>query len=136
MQDAKGYFQEHPSRERKEAIVTRPLGPPPTHLDANHKKIWRELAKQVPPGVAKYSDRLMFENLVRVTVKMRNGTSRGVDIQQLITICSHFGMSPVARMRVGAVAEQPKDEMDEFLHKPKPRKPASKPVPAPDATIQ
>ncbi len=123
IQDAKGTFLKHPEYERKEVKVTRPLGPPPAHLDVEQKKVWRDLSKQIPPGVAKYTDRNMFETLVRVTAKMRAGTAKGVDINQLIVLCSHFGMSPIARMKVGAVADQPKEEIDEFLHKPKPRKP-------------
>ena len=135
-QDAKGYFQEHPSRERKPVIVSRPLGPPPKEIDDVFKKMWKTIAKQLPVGVAKFSDRLMFEALVRAAVKMRNGTARGVDIQQLVCIGSHFGLSPIARMKVGAAQESPKDDLDELLVKPKPNRPDKRPTSPPDVTVQ
>jgi len=65
VQDAKGYYLKHPKAERKELQVDRPLGPPPAHLDHEHKKVWREISKPLPPGGAKVTDRQMFEALVR-----------------------------------------------------------------------
>ena len=49
------------------------------------------------------------------------------------TSLARFGMSPADRAKVASSAQQPMDELDEFLHRPKPRKSASKP--APDASI-
>jgi len=64
---------------------------------------------------------------------MRNGTAKGTDINQLIILCSHFGLSPIARMKVSTGEAQPKDGMDEYLHKPKPKRPQS--VVGPDTEV-
>ena len=71
--DAKGTFIANPQRSREaEPSGNRPLGSPPKYLAAEEKKIWKELAKELLPGVAFQSDRTAFELLVRLTYKMRS----------------------------------------------------------------
>jgi len=67
--------------------------------------------------------------------RFRKDTLSEAGANRLSNLLARFGMSPADRVKVASSAQQPKDEMDEFLHKPKPRRPVAKPVQAPDATI-
>ena len=50
--DAKGAFLTHPERRRpNEPYETRPLGSPPKYLSDEAKKLWKEIAHNLPPGV-------------------------------------------------------------------------------------
>jgi phage terminase small subunit len=116
--DARGGFINRPSRERPDEPSTagrRPLGPPPSYLSAEEKKVWKRLAKEMLPGVAFASDRTAFELLTRLTAKLRAGQmSKSSDMATLITLCSRFAMTPADRSRV--VAEQPKESsLSKFL---------------------
>ena len=120
--DAKGSFLKHPERARpNEPRATEPLGTPPKYLTAAEKKVWKELAKQLLPGVAFASDRVAFELLVRLTAKMRtNQMTKTSDMTTLISLCSRFAMTPADRSRVSV--EKPKDSsLSSFLN----RRPAS-----------
>ena len=80
--DAKGSFLKHPERRRpNEPQETRPLGNAPKYLTAEQKKLWGEIAHNLPPGVSKISDRFAFEMLVRLMAKERadsiNNNERG-----------------------------------------------------------
>jgi phage terminase small subunit len=58
-----GAFAKNPDRGRaraNEPVPTGELGGPPKHLSPAAKKIWHELAKQLPTGVAADCDRLSF----------------------------------------------------------------------------
>src|SRR5437667_9262488 len=60
--DAKGAFLTHPERRRpNEPYETRPLGSPPKYLSDEAKKLWKEIAHNLLPGVSKVSDRHAFE---------------------------------------------------------------------------
>src|SRR2546428_6127843 len=77
--EARGAFLKHP--ERRAARMNEPnptgeLGPPPTHMSAAHRKIWRELASTTPPGVLTNCDRWAFEILVCLMAKFRKGQAK------------------------------------------------------------
>jgi hypothetical protein len=136
IQDAKGYFEKHKERARpNEPQPQKPLGAPPKHLTDDQKKLWREFKLKVLPGVAFDSDSWMVEQIVKLMDRFRKDTLSEAGANRLSNLLARFGMSPADRAKVASSAQQPKDELDEFLHKPKPRRPASKPVPAPDASI-
>src|ERR1017187_2018820 len=62
VQDMKGAFALHPeSAHPDEPKPDGPLGPAPAYLSKEEKVVWRELAKNLIPGVAFHSDRLPFE---------------------------------------------------------------------------
>jgi phage terminase small subunit len=113
--DAKGYYLKHPERKPvDEPVVTKPLGGPPKHLTDDEKKLWREFAKMVPYGVAKFSDRWAVEKLVRLFAKERRGIIRVAEGGQLLTLFAKFGLTPSDRTKVHADASEG-DELDDFL---------------------
>jgi hypothetical protein len=123
--DAKGYYLKHPERKPVgEPVVTKPLGGPPKHLTEDEKKLWREFARMVPYGVAKFSDRWAVEKLVRLFAKERKGTIRVAEGGQLLALFAKFGLTPSDRTKVSV--EVPKESaLAKFLagHAP----PAPKP---------
>jgi hypothetical protein len=105
----KGYYDKHPERKPKnEPVVKKPLGGPPKHMTDAEKNVWKELAKMLPPGVAKFSDRASFERLVRMFTKDRAGTLRVALEGRLDSLLGKFGMTPSDRARI-SVAEAPKE---------------------------
>ncbi|MGA2235032.1 MAG: hypothetical protein ABSG23_06120 [Terriglobales bacterium] len=126
MLEASGSFLAHPSRQKdraNEPVSDRPLGDPPEHLDAQAKAVWVEIADQLPPGVACVSDRIMFEVLVRLAVKLRAGKIRIMELNALISLCGRFGMTPADRSKVAANAE-PSNALTKFLSTYKAEKPS------------
>jgi len=114
--DAKGAFIANPQRARKDEPQGRgELGTPPKYLSADEKKIWKEVAKRIPPGVAFESDRDAFELMVRLTTKLRKGELEKVShMTTLISLWSRFAMTPADRSRVSA--DKPKESgLAEFL---------------------
>lgn len=107
--DAKGAFIKDPQRSRpNEPKSTRPLGKPPKWLSGEQKKIWKEMAKRLLPGVGSASDRDAFEMMVRLTEHMRSGVPmRSADRQTLISLWSRFAMTPADQSKVSV--EQPKE---------------------------
>jgi hypothetical protein len=108
IQDAKGAFLHDPQRARtNEPVSDRPIGSPPSSLTPAEKKTWKELVKQVPPGVLRESDRLMFALLVRLASKFyAQEPMAGTETAQMITLSSKFAMNPADRSKVSV--ETPK----------------------------
>ena len=113
--DAKGYYLKHKERKPKgEPVVTQRLGGPPKHLLPEEKKIWKELAKHLPSGVAKLPDRASFEIMVRLFTKERARTIKISERSQMLSIMSRFGMTHSDRAKVHGDAA-PTDELEDFL---------------------
>jgi hypothetical protein len=129
--DAQGSFMRHPERARENEPETdgkKPLGNPPSYLSVDQKRIWRELRKQMLPGVCFESDRTAFELLVRLVCKMRDDTINRSEVSSLIALTSRFAMNPADRSKVAV--EKPKEsKLDKFLKRSAP----SVPVPQPTA---
>ena len=92
-------------RDRKdEPKVLDPLGGPPLGFPAEAKLLWAEVESYIPAGVAKKSDRVMFEVLLRLVAKMREGPESMTPAlaAQVRTACAVFGMTPADRSRVSA----------------------------------
>jgi phage terminase small subunit len=113
--NTKGTFLKHPERKRTgEPTTDRPLGGPPKHLDDEQRKTWQEIKRQLLPGVAKHSDRVMFEALVRLVTKMRLGTLSAQGLNQMIQLSSRFAMTPSDRSKV-IVDSKPESKLQNFL---------------------
>jgi phage terminase small subunit len=116
--DAKGTFIKHPEYKRpNEPIVTAPLGSPPAHLTAEQKKAWKEIAKQIPPGVAKQADRLSLEMMSVLLCKFRTGNAKAAETAQLINLLARFGMTPADRTKVSAGEAPKQSKIAAFLKK-------------------
>ena len=80
---------------------TGALGPAPKHFDAELKAIWKELVRQIPPGVLMNSDRLILELTCRLTFQMRFGVEfTSSNAAQLVSCLSRLAMTPSDRSRV------------------------------------
>src|SRR5438128_10703356 len=133
--DSRGAFLKHPERRRpNEPYETRPLGSPPKHLSDEAKKLWKEIAHNLPPGVGKVSDRHAFEMLVRLMAKERADSINNNERGQLIKLLGSFGMTPADRSKI-SIDSTALDEFQQFLIKPKPVRPtrptSDKPAPVP-----
>jgi hypothetical protein len=117
--DAKGSFLKHPERQRDAEPSTadrRPLGPPSKYLSKEEKKVWKEIAHRMLPGVCFDTDRDAFELMVRLTWKMRNNQmTKTSDMQTLISLWSRFAMTPADRSRV-AVEKKSEGALSKFLN--------------------
>ena len=110
----------HPDRKRpNEPATTRPLGGPPKHLDPDHAKIWRDLKRQLLPGVAMGSDRTAFECLVNLVYRLREGTLPDHGYSLLLQFAGQFALTPADRSKV-AVESKPASKLDKFINRPKP----------------
>lgn len=98
--EASGAFDRDPSRRRKDPETTGALGRAPKHLQPDRIKIWKELAKVLPVGVGRNSDRLAFEVLVELTFQFRHGTLTGAQLGNMTSLISKFGGEPASRTRV------------------------------------
>jgi hypothetical protein len=115
--DARGSFIAQPSRARTEEPNNgEPLGEPPSRLCEAGQFLWKELEQDLQPGVALKSDRYAFESLVLLKLREREGTIMAADRGQLISLYSHFGLTPSSRSKV-AVPAAPKSKLQEFLSK-------------------
>lgn len=117
---ARGAFDRHPERERERLAEIKPegeLGTPPKSLNAKQKRVWRELAQIVPNGVAASSDRFIFELLVCLMSKFREGQATAGEAKQIESLLSKMGMTPSDRSRVGGKPplKPDYDPLDEFV---------------------
>ena len=106
--EARGAYVNHPERRAdrvNEPQPSGPLGPPPTHLTKEQKKIWKELVKIAPPGVLTNCDRWTVERCVQLVAKMRVGNLMALEGSQLITCLSKLGMTPTDRSKVSVIAQ-------------------------------
>jgi phage terminase small subunit len=132
--EAKGSYIINPERKRDaEPKGGGPLGGPPKYLMDEEKKIWKEIAKRLPNGVAFESDRDSFEMLVRLTHVMRySGKTltladeseftvpdmKSAERATLISLWSRFAMTPSDRSKV-SVDKEPDDEFQSFMARKK-----------------
>lgn len=89
--------------------TTGDIGSPPKHLDAETKKLWKELAKAIPAGVAGASDRLTVELAAQLLSQFRAApaTMQASRVSLLLTLMSRLGLDPQARTKLQV--EQPSD---------------------------
>jgi hypothetical protein len=109
-----GCFISHENRKEARAgepVVTKSLGNAPKIFTNEQQRVWREFAKMVPAGVATYADRGAVEIVVAAMTKLRAGTAKSMDMQQLSAVLSRFGLTPADRSRVVATLT-PKEESE------------------------
>lgn len=102
--------------DRKNAPATSgTIGSPPKHLDAETKRVWKELAKSIPLGVAGASDRLTVELAAQLLSQFRAApaTMQASRVSLLLTLMSRLGLDPQARTKLQVeptTAEKADDE--------------------------
>jgi len=96
-----------------------PLGPAPSDWTAEGKKLWHELGAQVPLGVATKSDRLTFETLCRLVVRMRaDKTPTPALASQIRAYANLFGLTPSARALLVQPTDDPESEAERTYFEP------------------
>lgn len=114
MLELNGAFKEHPARKAaraNEPKPTEPLGSAPSYMTKEQKKLWKELAGMVVPGVLTKSDRISVELAVHLTEKLRNLSIKPQEVSILTTLLGKLGMTPSDRSKV-SVVPQPKAAVD------------------------
>jgi hypothetical protein len=129
--EANGAYLLHPERRHPgEPKPDKPVGKPPKYLSPAHKKIWKQIAKAQPVGVALETDRDAFEVLVMLTHTMRTDfrALTGKDMTMLLALWGRFAMTPADRTRV-SIDKSKGSTLDAFLRKKKPTPPPVEPPP-------
>ena len=118
--DARGAYIAHPEMRRpNEPQVNQPLGGPPKILSEEHRKLWRRIAKQLPPGVGKVSDRDAFALMVKLQDKEDKDTITDHQRTLLIKLYGLFGKTPADRSKI-SIESPPLNRLQRFLTRPKP----------------
>lgn len=119
IQDAKGAFIKDPQRARPdEPTSDRPLGSPPAYLKLNseEKKLWKQLAKKLLPGVAFESDELFFADLVRSTLKWINREPMtSAERSYRLNLASRFALTPADRSKVSVGKAKKEGKLAKFM---------------------
>lgn len=81
---------------------------PPVHLDAELKRLWKELQRHLHPRVSGGQDAIAFEALVRLVKVLRSGEMVAAEYARLQAYLGEFGMTPASRSKVaqGKAPEQ------------------------------
>jgi phage terminase small subunit len=109
-----GTLKDHPGRyanRNTEPKPDQPLGIAPTYMTKEQKKIWKELAGMVVPGVLTKSDRWAVEMAVTLISQLRDGTINGQKMSILTGLLARLGLTPSDRSKVNVVP--PKQETKE-----------------------
>jgi hypothetical protein len=113
--EAKGAFDKDPQRRRVDPETTGEIGEAPVYMTDSQKAVWGEIKSQLPIGVAKSADRIVFEVCVRLVDKMRHH-EKGInssETAQLLNALGRMGMTPADRTKC-AVPVTPEKESNEF----------------------
>jgi phage terminase small subunit len=115
--DTKGTFIKHPEYRRPaEPSPREPLATAaPKDFSKEQKKLWKELMRMLPPGVAFNSDAWAIRHLVVLEAKSRSDEKMmAAEMSQLISLLDRFGLNPAARARIAV--EAPKESaLTKFL---------------------
>ena len=114
-----GSFAKDPARGRARKNEPKPKKAIPKssrRLDAEGKKIYKELLAEMPPGVAFNSDKFALEILAHLLSEFYSDphvmpTSRIMAMKEMI---AKFGLSPVDRIKVQAEPQKEKNEFDDL----------------------
>ena len=115
-----GAFRKNPSRKKERAnepIPDQPIGDPPTRLTKSQKAVWRELVKQMVPGVLMSSDRALLSVICILLDQFWRANSgeeveklKAGELTQLMRGLSALGLSPVDRTRVSVPPKPPEPD--------------------------
>ena len=111
--EAAGAFDRNPARRRKDPATTGQLGSAPTHLSPDKRKVWSELSRLLPVGVARNADRFSFELITDLMHRHRTQGLSGSELSTLASLLSKFGLDPSSRAKV-ATPVSTKDESNPF----------------------
>jgi phage terminase small subunit len=116
---ASGSTAKDPQRFRNRTEPPAPKAPLdkiPKHLDAEQKKVWREIVSNAPEGLLGSCDSIAIELCVRLVCKMRNSPDKwtSTDAGQLANIMGKLGGTPGDRQRLNVVAPVEKTVKDEL----------------------
>lgn len=112
-----GTIAQRPARYAKqhrenEPVVEDGIGNPPKTLSTEAKKVWSELRKTVP--WLTIADRVVFEAVCKLTVKLRSDTYKCQDLSILSNLLGRLGMTPADRSKVQAPPKKNKNTDDPF----------------------
>jgi hypothetical protein len=112
--DARGAFDRHPERRRKDAIgASGGIGIQPERLTAEQRQAWLELADEAPPGVLTRTDRISLEIMSMLLAKIRNAFDLRT-VAELRMWLVQYGFTAASRARIAPVPEPPKSRFTEF----------------------
>jgi phage terminase small subunit len=109
-----GVFDRNPARRRVDPEISGALGKPPKHLDVERRKVWLELSKLLPLGVARNADRFSYELICDLMYRQRYQSITGAELGSLVSLLSKFGRDPSSRAKV-ATPVSTKSESNPFL---------------------
>lgn len=101
---------------RKNApTTTGSLGTPPKHLDEAAKKVWREIVKSIPAGVAGASDRITVEMASTLLAQFRAApaTMQASRVALLLNLLGRLGLDPQARTKLQIETTPPTEKKDD-----------------------
>jgi phage terminase small subunit len=107
-----GTIAHDPAKYAKRAAEPVPdgeLGSPPRHLTDAQKKIWKEIAATVAPGVLTIQDRVSMEVLSTLVSELRAGTLTTQRLGILMSTLSRLGLTPVDRAKVSVAPKKTED---------------------------
>ena len=90
----------------------KPTGKPsacPGWLDAEQKKAYKEIIKDVPPSVLTSSDSKLVEIAAVLLAEFRTGKIQSARIGHLLKCLSQLGMTPADRSRINVLPEKEKN---------------------------
>lgn len=110
----KGAYKKNPQRRRAPEPEAAPFKKTaPSHLSADEKKAWRELVRNIAPGVLQQSDRHILEQTAVLVAEWREATGEfKTSRHALMQSCfARLGMTPSDRARV-TVAQSKANKFD------------------------
>jgi len=90
--------------------IGRPIGPPPEHLEGDHREIWEELTRYM--WWLREHHQHMFELYVRLIVRMRNGDTSSELISGIMRCSGVLGGDPRNDQRFAQPGRQKDDHLD------------------------
>lgn len=89
------------------------IGAPPNDWPALGRRLWYELRKQIPEGVATASDRAAFELLVRLFAHVRASPENLTPslAAQIRCLLGEFGCTPSSRTTLSVPAPRKSDDL-------------------------
>ncbi len=106
-----GAFKKNPQRKRVgEPKPDTPVGNPPSHLDKDQRKAWREIARQCHPGVLTGMDRAALEIVAcSIAWLWKNPDASVTERKSVLAMLGKFGMTPADRTNLAIEPDKPTD---------------------------
>jgi hypothetical protein len=115
IREARGDFIKNPARRPKGEIKPEgDLGDPPAHFDKAHRKLWFDIKKTLPFGIACRFDVVKFEMLICLIWKFRNNREAMEvgEMNLMDKILGQFGGSPADRTKIAGGTSAPSEPDD------------------------